>query len=334
MADSADGSIIIKRIKKGGGDHHGGAWKIAYADFVTAMMAFFLLLWLLNSVTEEQLQGISNYFAPASASRTTSGAGGILGGQVLGEPGSQQSSLSKPSIRLVLPPPRTGLGGEDVSETPTETDESQQGNSEQDAENGRDGDSTGESEAAEAEQEQFEQAQQQLRQALKDIPNAEVLARSLVVDDTPEGLRVQIVDQDGLSMFPSGSAEPLPRTIQLLELVMDVIKNMPQKIAVSGHTDSVPFTSRENYSNWELSADRANSARRVLEAKGLPEERLARVVGKSDTEPLIPEDPQNARNRRLSIVLLRGTNTEEETNEQRIDLERLLKEQSGAPLPH
>lgn len=293
MADEAGGqTIIIKKINKGHGGAHGGAWKIAYADFVTAMMAFFLLLWLLNSVTQEQLEGISNYFAPVSASTSTSGSGDILGGQTITEEGASESSTSRDSVSVDLPPPKAGKGSED---------------SQSDSESGSDSGSASEEALKEAEEEQFEKAKEELEDTIAGIPNMKRMQESLMIDNTPEGLRIQLVDQDGLAMFPSGGAEMFLHTRRLLELVAKVVAEMPQQISVSGHTDAVPFVTDDGYSNWELSADRANSARRGLGQYGVPEKRFSRVVGKAATEPLLVDDPKHARNRRLSIILLRGT---------------------------
>jgi chemotaxis protein MotB len=251
MAEEAKQPIIIKKIKKGGHGHHGGAWKIAYADFVTAMMAFFLLLWLLNSVTQEQLEGISNYFAPVSASKSTSGSGDILGGKTISEPGASQSSTSRDSVSVDLPPPKAGKGSQENQGASENKAESTQGEASEEA-------------LKQAEQQQFEKAKQDLKNTIAGIPNMKRLQESLMIDNTPEGLRIQLVDQDGLAMFPSGSAEMYLHTRRLLELVANVVASMPQQISVSGHTDAVPFVSDTGYSNWELSADRANSARRAL----------------------------------------------------------------------
>ncbi len=285
MADNQ--TIIIKKIKKSGGGHHGGAWKIAYADFVTAMMAFFLLLWLLNSVTQDQLQGIADHFAPISTSKSTSGSGQILGGKVMGEQGAMDVSSSRASVSVDLPPPKAGSGGEQSSDAPPSdapSDASKQ-----------------------QEQAQFDKAAEELRQAVESIPSLRRLAKSLLIDNTPEGLRIQIVDQKGLAMFPSGSSKMYLYTRKVLGLIAKVINTMPQKISIAGHTDSVKFHTNSGYSNWELSADRANASRRELEKLGVPFGRVAKVVGKADTEPLLPDDPKNARNRRISIILLRGT---------------------------
>lgn len=284
QAPAGGGTIIIKKIKKGGHAAHGGAWKIAYADFVTAMMAFFLLLWLLNSVSQESLEGISNYFAPTAISSSTSGSGQVLGGSTLSEEGAGTANSSSSSVTMDLPPPRAGTGGEAL----------QEGNPEADA-------------AAEEEKKQFEEARAALEEAIEREVDLQQLKDSLLIDDTPEGLRIQIVDQDGLAMFPSGGSRMFPHTQQLLKLVSQVINSMPQQISISGYTDSVPFSNSRGYSNWELSSDRANSARRELMSNQVPYERVSRVIGKAATDPLRPSDPTHPSNRRLSIVLLRGT---------------------------
>jgi len=297
----AEQPIIIKRIKKGGhAGHHGGAWKVAYADFVTAMMAFFLLLWLLNAVTEEQLQGVADYFAPTTVSTSKSGAGGMLGGKVVGE-GSMTSQGNTPSFSLSLPPPSVGQGGDALTDP---------------KEGGTEGTGAGDNNQplteqqiieanAKQEQAQFDKAKQAMQQAVNSIPELQKMGDSLMVDNTPEGLRIQIVDQDGLAMFPSGSPDMFGHTRALIDLVSRVVKQLPEKIAISGHTDSVQFAGQTSYTNWELSADRALATRRALLGSGVPADRVDRVVGRADTDPLMPNDPANARNRRISIVLLR-----------------------------
>ena len=273
MADNgAKQPIIIKKVNKGGHAHHGGAWKIAYADFVTAMMAFFLLLWLLSSVTQEQLEGISNYFDPTDVTEAQfSGSGGLLGGKTVTEEGAATDSIT-----MDLPPPKAGAGSAAAL-------------------------------ISENEDEQFEEAKQQIEDALQSLPSLKKLAESLMIENTPEGLKIQLIDQDGLALFPSGSAKMYLHTRRLIEVVSKVIMSLPQQISISGHTDAVPFLASGGYSNWELSSDRANSARRELLHFKVPTKRYSRVVGKAATEPLLPDDPKNSRNRRLSIILLRGT---------------------------
>ncbi len=347
--------IVIKKKKKGGHDgHHGGAWKVAYADFVTAMMAFFLLLWLLNVTTDDQRQGIADYFDPANIARATSGSGGVLGGRTVGQPGQMSSPSSQFSLDRSMPgraePVEDSVRIDDgeideIVELLTEGRDEEvdpeavaallSGLSEQElgellsgltdreladvvdradlaerlrealAMDGQISDGELEQALAEREQEMFEHAEEQLRQAIQSVPELQGLAQNLLIDQTPEGLRIQIVDQEGLSMFPTGSAQMYDRTKQLLELVAQVVAQMPQQISVSGHTDSTPFFNSASYDNWDLSTDRANASRRAMEEGGLSPSRIALVLGKSDTDPLIAEDPRNPRNRRISIVLLR-----------------------------
>ena len=323
----AEQPIIIKRIKKGHGAAHGGAWKVAYADFVTAMMAFFLLLWLLNAVTEEQLTGIADYFAPTTVSKSASGAGGMLGGQTVGQ-GAMSSQGTTPSFALALPPPTIGSGGDALTD-PKEGGDEGSGPGQGGEAAGQGGSASGqkfdkdkaagqaagkaqnlsEQQIIQAEQareeQQFDKAQQALKQAINSIPELRKLADSLMVDNTPEGLRIQIVDQEGLAMFPSGSPDMFGHTRALLDLVARVVKQLPEKISIAGHTDATPFAGQSSYGNWELSADRALATRRTLLMSGVPADRVDRVVGKADTEPLDSKNPTAPRNRRITIVLLR-----------------------------
>ncbi len=293
MAEGAQ-TIIIKRVKKGG--HvaaHGGTWKIAYADFVTAMMAFFLLLWLLNSVTQDQLEGISNYFAPISISATTSGDGDILEGKAL----QDIEATSRPTATMDLPPPKAGEGPAELSgEKPPEDLSDQEA----------------EELLKKKEQEQFEEAEKDLQEAIDEVPSLKAISKSLLIDDTPEGMRIQIVDQEGLALFARGSAELYLHTKKILELVAKVIQTLPQKVSISGHTDATKYGGAKGYSNWELSADRANAARRYLVHRGVDDGRINRVVGKASTELLQLDNPSHASNRRLSIVLMRGTGLKDE----------------------
>ncbi len=289
----ADGSpIIVKKIKKSAAGHHGGAWKVAYADFVTAMMAFFLLLWLLNAVSDESLQGISNYFAPQSLSPTTSGAGGILAGQVLGESGASQSNAASQSITLSLPPPKAGIGGEESSNTQEFTREE------------------AEKIAEAVEEKMFEEAKEALEKAIEGAAELQGFTQNLKIDKTPEGLRIQLIDQKDSSMFPSGSAALFDDTQALLSKIVEVISSLPQKVAINGHTDATPFITQTGYTNWELSADRALAARRAMLDAGLSPKRIARVVGKADTEPFIEDNPFSPQNRRLRIILLKESTPE------------------------
>ena len=239
------------------------------------MMAFFLLLWLLNSVTQETLEGISNIFAPITTSKSATGSGDILAGKTIAQEG----------VAVDLPPPKAGTGGE-AQDTPKDQQE-----------------------AKKQEDQQFQEVEEKLRQAVEALPQLRQLKDSLLIDNTPEGLRIQLIDREGFPLFPSGSAEPHLHTKRLLEQVSKVIQTMPQQLSISGHTDAVKYVTERGYSNWELSADRANAARRSLVDFGTPGERVNQVVGKAETEPLVAENPKDARNRRLAIIMLRGTGT-------------------------
>ena len=295
--------IIIKKIKKHGGGHHGGAWKVAYADFVTAMMAFFLLLWLLNATTEEQKQGISNYFAPASPSATNSGSGGPLGGMTLSVEGAMQSATSPIGVVLSIPRPAKPdeEQEEDTDENPFKIPE------EELLANGGLSEEELRERFAEIEEGEFTKAENALRQAIKEAPELEGFANNLVIDRTPEGMRIQIVDQTQVSMFPRGSSAMYRHTKALMEQVAKVIGNLPNRIAITGHTDATKYANSDGYGNWELSTDRANASRRALLDMGLPARRIALVMGKSDREPLIKDNPRDPRNRRIGIVLLHET---------------------------
>lgn len=282
--------IMIKKVKKVAGGHHGGAWKVAYADFVTAMMAFFLLLWLLNVSTKEQLDGIADYFTPTSASIATSGAGGVMGGLNMTVEGSLTNDKKMTATTENKP--------SDVEESSKDIEtnkDSKKKVSEDDYQKLK----------AQEEEKQFEQATNEIKQAIQDDASLKELAKNLIVDMTPEGLRIQIVDQQGKSMFPVGSTKMYDETKKLIAKVSTIINKLPQKISVRGHTDSLAYGDSATYDNWNLSADRANASRQALVEGGLDPKRIANVAGKADTEHLFPNDPASPQNRRISIILLR-----------------------------
>ncbi len=284
MAVGEAPTIIIKRIKKGGhGGHHGGAWKVAYADFVTAMMAFFLLMWLINTTSPEQKRGIADYFAPASVSETTSGSGGILGGAALASSGSK-SSGSKDVIQALAPeaPPNVT----DAGQSQSQSQNSSQGTQDK------------------ADESALTSAAQSLRQAMQDMPELTELSKQIIVDQTPEGLRVQLVDQEGRSMFKEGSAVPNDRAKVLLQAVAKVINKLPNRITIAGHT-SAEAGGTKPASDWALSSERADASRQILQAAGVDADRIYQVAGKAASDPLYPDDPALPGNRRITIVLLR-----------------------------
>jgi chemotaxis protein MotB len=320
MAKSSNIPIIVKKIKgKAGHGHHGGAWKVAYADFVTAMMAFFLLLWLLNVTTDIQKRGIADYFEPTIASKSQSGAGGVMGGQTMGQPGAQSLPTSMPSLALNQPALRQPDEGDDGDEggTPARPDKGDSAAlsrepmkpGTQDKPADQQGESDRERQLTEHETKRFAAAEYSLRQALEQLPELKGLADNLIVDVTPEGLRIQLVDQDKQPMFALGSAELLDPAKKLIGVITQVAQRLPNKVTITGHTDSLPYQFGRRYSNWELSADRANSSRREFLADGLSEERIARVAGVAERDPLLPDQPTSARNRRVAIVLLREAKT-------------------------
>jgi chemotaxis protein MotB len=287
MASASDAPIVIKKVKKViGGGHHGGAWKVAYADFVTAMMAFFLLMWLINTTSPEQKRGIADYFAPASISQSTSGSGGILGGTALGEDGAKNSGSSSVLEQLA---PRTP-----ESQDPGNTTESLSAASE---------DALREA-LAKKEADSFASAAQSLRQALQDLPELAELSKQLLIDQTPEGLRIQLVDQDGRSMFQEGKVMPNDRARILLRAVAKIINQLPNRVTISGHT-SASLAGRRNEGDWQLSSGRADAARQILQGSGVVPDRIYQVAGKANSDPLYPDDPTLAGNRRIAIILLR-----------------------------
>lgn len=291
---ASDQPIIIKKVKKVSHDgHHGGAWKVAYADFVTAMMAFFLLMWLINTVDEQTKRGIADYFAPASVSPSTSGSGGLLAGTDFGDEGVRGPGSASLVERLAPQSVRDENVRE--QESPEASDSSTNSAVSQEALA---------SALARREEAQFESAEISLRQALQDMPELAELSRHLIVDETPEGLRIQLIDEDGRSMFEPGAVEPNQRAVILLRAVADVAQRLPNRLSISGHTDASPAGS-SGPSNWQLSAARANAALEVMSEAGIPEHRISEVSGKAGSEPLFPDDPYLAGNRRLSIILLR-----------------------------
>ncbi|MFT3996324.1 MAG: flagellar motor protein MotB [Asticcacaulis sp.] len=287
---SRDAPIVIKKVKKvSGGGHHGGAWKVAYADFVTAMMAFFLLMWLINTTSPEQKRGVADYFAPASVSQTTSGSGGILGGTAIGQDGVKQEG-SMAFIEQMAPDApdaqdRDGVAknAADLSHTPE--DELRE-------------------EIQKREDASFRSAAESLRQALQDMPELAELSKNILVDQTPEGLRIQLIDQEGRSMFNANSAQPNERAKLLLRAVAKVVNQLPNRVTITGHTTGTPGIGQADR-DWKLSSDRADAARQVLQGAGVDQDRVAQVSGKAAKEPLYPDDPTLAGNRRIAIILLR-----------------------------
>ncbi len=284
--------IVIKRIKKVAGGHHGGAWKIAYADFVTAMMAFFLLMWLLGSVTQGDKEGIADYFkTPLKVA--------LQGGDGSGD----SSSILK-------------AGGEDLTRQTGQRKRADFENLKQSVD----------LKAAQAMQERIEL--QQLKKLKKKIersidsnPALKNFKAQLLLDITTEGLRIQIVDERNRPMFAIGKAELQPYTREILREIGKALNDVGNKVSLSGHTDATPYPSGEkSYSNWELSADRANASRRELIAGGMNPEKMLRVVGLSSAVLFDKSDPYNPFNRRISIIVM-NKKTEESINQENQSME-------------
>ncbi|MEC8776719.1 MAG: flagellar motor protein MotB [Pseudomonadota bacterium] len=286
LVDKQKPLVLKKRIKANHAPH-GGAWKVAYADFVTAMMAFFLLLWLLNVTTESNKQGISNYFEPdTSEEEKLAGSGQALAGLAEAAEGALKSAGSPPRVTVALATAGSKTGGDEGKETV------------------EDAAALAEAEAKrlQAELESFAKVEAEIRQALQEIPELNDMQDSLMIDYSPDGLRIQILDDEDIPMFAAGRAVLNDHGRKMLAIIANVITKMPNLVVVTGHTDS-SGGSRTTYGNWELSGDRANTARRVMVEFGLGAEKIAKVSGKADREHLFPEKPNSVLNRRISIIL-------------------------------
>ena len=289
---NSDRPIIIKRIKKGGhGGHHGGAWKVAYADFVTAMMAFFLLMWLINTTSPEQKRGIADYFAPASVSNSSSGSGGILAGTSLGTEGVKGEGTVKVLEEQAPDPPRNvvdqGASSKQAASTIENATEQALGDA-----------------LKKREEQSFQTAIESIKQSLQNMPELAELSKQIKYDVTPEGLRLMLTDDEGRPMFDQGSAKPNPRVRVLLRALAPVINQLPNRLTIAGHT-SVSLGGGKPASDWTLSAQRADAARQILQEAGIDADRIYQVSGKASSDPLYPDDPTLAGNRRIAIVLLR-----------------------------
>jgi chemotaxis protein MotB len=269
--------IIIKRVKKGGHAVHGGAWKIAYADFVTAMMAFFLLMWLLGSTTEGDKKGIADYFAsPLKLALLNSGSGAGDSAHVV-KGGGQDLTRSSGQVKR---------GDTEASKSTVNL-------------------RVLKAEQMRAEAARLEDLKRKVEQTLAANTKLAAMSSQIKLDMTHDGLRIQIVDEDQRPMFSTGSAVVQPYMRELLREVGSVLGEVPNRLTLEGHTDALPFGGGERgYSNWELSADRANASRRELVAGGLPEDRMLRVQGLAASSPFDKREPNAPNNRRISIIVM------------------------------
>jgi chemotaxis protein MotB len=278
-------TIIVKRIKKGGHGHHGGSWKVAFADFATAMMAFFLLMWLMEATTEEQKGAISQYFNNPS---NVQGASTVPSPTPVQGPGGASTSMIKLGGGMELhrdpAPPAAAAPPTPGTQTATRADDD--GAQDERLDNERLAGLLG-----------------ALKAAIDERTSLAQFKDQILLDVTAEGVRIQIIDHERRSMFPLGSARLEDFSRNILTELANIVGRVPNRISISGHTDVKPYVA-VNYSNWELSADRANAARRALIAGGLPTEKIGRVVGLASSVLLDPTQPGNPVNRRISIVVM------------------------------
>jgi chemotaxis protein MotB len=289
--------IVIKKIMPGHGGAHGGAWKIALADMMTAMMAFFLLMWILGATNDSQRKSVADYFKPTSHSEITmgklAGSNGILGGKSIIDPDGfpYTAKQSAPLERLT---PRSEGG-------PTENDPSPN------SENARDNEQVTQDEKKkiieEADKANFDKLEKEVRQQLSQNPKLEKIQEQVQFVREKEGLRVEIIDKADFAMFALGTTQLQPKAQALIEEISRSLATMPNKLSVRGHTDSVAFANSENRNNWSLSAERAETTRALLEKKGVSSKRFAQIEGVADTAPFNPSDPKDPRNRRISITV-------------------------------
>jgi chemotaxis protein MotB len=318
-SDAKARPIYVKRVKKVAGGHHGGAWKVAYADFVTAMMAFFMVMWLITAVSKEQRAAIFDYFKNPSMEPGKSvkpapgqmGPGGAstsainLGGGLDAPKSSLKKTETIGATVMTSPAPPIDL------ESPEEKAKALV-------------------EAMKAkEKEQLDALMQDLKKAVNESQALQPFKDQLLLDITPEGLRIQILDAQNRPMFDLGSSRLKPYTGEILREVTTYLRTVPNRLSITGHTDTTPYAGVTGYTNWDLSTDRANAARRALESAGLPTERMARVVGLASSVLFDKENPRGAVNRRISIVVM---TQQAEQDAQKTDMPAApAPEEAGAP---
>lgn len=279
--------IIVKKIYiEGHGGHHGGAWKVAYADFVTAMMAFFLLLWILGATTEKQRKALADYFSPTlvELKQNSAGSNGLFGGAAINERDHYPGKASQTGTKS-LTVPIGGAGGNQVGTGEKGTLKDQRALAAQDQKN-------------------FEETSKRVQAKMRATPQLARLANHVRFVPTREGLRIDLLDDANYSMFDLGTTALVPEASALIGTIAESIAGMENPIMIRGHTDSLGYGDPRNMNNWMLSSGRAEATRRRLASGGVTEMRFERIEGVADREPLIVEAPTDPRNRRVSITLL------------------------------
>jgi chemotaxis protein MotB len=293
--------VVVKRYKKGGAGHHGGAWKVAYADFVTAMMAFFLVMWLVTAVSKDERAAIFDYFKnpsmePGKSSKPAPGQMGPGGASTSpinlggGLDAPRTTTSATPGIGTVMTSPAPP-----IKKSPTPEEIADQAKLEAMAK--------AEAEAV-LEKKKLDSLMDDLKEAVAKSQALEPFKDQLLLDITPEGLRIQIVDAQNRPMFDLGSSRLKPYTTTILKELCSYLNTVPNRLSITGHTDVTPYAGITGYTNWDLSTDRANAARRALESGGLSTHRVARVVGLSSSVLFDKANPRNPVNRRISIVVM------------------------------
>ena len=306
--------VIIKKAKSHGHAHHGGAWKIAYADFVTAMMAFFMLLWILGATNEDQRKGIADYFTPTVIQMQNSGgSNGLFGGRSVAAP---DGSAARPETTGKRP--ITAAGSDVVANRPGSGDGSERASGAQGQASGNSGRQARPGNAQAAAQAAAERrarddaamnkAAQRIMAKLETDPTLKGLKGQVRFVKTRDGLRIDIVERADFSMFSLGTSAPTSAAGELVQTVAHAIEDMPNALTVRGHTDALGFSRRKETlggtSNWSLSTARADATRRLLMGAGIPGDRFRRIEGVADTDPYVKANPNDPRNRRISVTLL------------------------------
>ncbi len=293
--------IVIKKIEEGAHGHHGGAWKVAYADFVTAMMAFFLLMWLINATSPEQKKGLADYFTPTIGIKDSMGIGFNGGKQANAKPGHSNRDTAAPGIVVghVAQGPVNAPPAPKTEPNPDAEASSNDSNSTE---------SDGATQDQTADVEEFKSTEDQVKQMIEKDPEIKEYQNDIIVQPSPDGLKIDLIDDRKKPMFEENNATLTEMGKKVLDAMAVVIAKTPNNVAIHGHT-STPTTAAANpqYTNWELSADRANAARRFLVTTQLDPDRVREVVGKADRELLVKQEPTNERNQRITITVLRGS---------------------------